>query len=76
VPSRTPLQAAEWLERVQSLAPLVERYRDAGERERRLPNRLERCFRDVHVVRQHAVVSLAGIMQAGRHFPRLGMLPR
>jgi alkylation response protein AidB-like acyl-CoA dehydrogenase len=39
-------------------------------------NRLERCFRDVHVVQQHAVVSLTGIAQAGRHFLGLGMLPR
>jgi alkylation response protein AidB-like acyl-CoA dehydrogenase len=46
VPSRTPLPAAEWLERVQSLAPLVERYRDAGERERRLPEPLFQALRD------------------------------
>jgi alkylation response protein AidB-like acyl-CoA dehydrogenase len=39
-------------------------------------NRFERCFRDVHVVQQHAVVSLTGLMQAGRHFLGLGMLPR
>jgi alkylation response protein AidB-like acyl-CoA dehydrogenase len=39
-------------------------------------NRLERCFRDVHVVQQHIVVSLTGIAQAGRHFLGLGMTPR
>src|SRR5205823_239501 len=31
-------------------------------------SRLERCFRDVHVVQQHGVVSPAGIAMAGRQF--------
>jgi alkylation response protein AidB-like acyl-CoA dehydrogenase len=35
--------------------------------------RLERCFRDVHVVRQHAVVSPNGIIMAGRQFLGLGL---
>ncbi|MBV8715960.1 MAG: acyl-CoA dehydrogenase family protein [Chloroflexi bacterium] len=35
--------------------------------------RIERCFRDVHVVRQHAVVSPNGVIQAGRQFLGLGL---
>jgi indole-3-acetate monooxygenase len=35
--------------------------------------RLERCFRDVHVVQQHAVVSLAGLTMAGRFFLGQGL---
>jgi len=31
-------------------------------------SRLERCFRDVHIVRQHAVVNPTGFAIAGRHF--------
>ena len=31
-------------------------------------SRLERCFRDVHIVRQHAVVNPAGLAMAGRYF--------
>jgi alkylation response protein AidB-like acyl-CoA dehydrogenase len=39
--------------------------------------RLERFFRDVHVVQQHAVVSPAAITMAGRYFLGLGLgLPR
>jgi alkylation response protein AidB-like acyl-CoA dehydrogenase len=37
-------------------------------------SRLERCFRDVHVVRQHAVVGPNGVTQAGRYFLGLGLL--
>ena len=37
--------------------------------------RIERCFRDVHVVQQHAVVSPAAFGMAGRSFLGLG-LPR
>jgi indole-3-acetate monooxygenase len=36
-------------------------------------SRLERCFRDIHVVRQHAVVSPNGVIQAGRQFLGLGL---
>jgi alkylation response protein AidB-like acyl-CoA dehydrogenase len=36
-------------------------------------SRLERCFRDVHVVQQHAVVSPNGIVMAGRQFLGLGL---
>ena len=35
--------------------------------------RLERCFRDVHVVQQHAVVSLSGLTMAGRFYLGLGL---
>jgi alkylation response protein AidB-like acyl-CoA dehydrogenase len=31
-------------------------------------SRMERCFRDVHVVQQHAVVSPSGVVMAGRQF--------
>ncbi|MBV8084559.1 MAG: acyl-CoA dehydrogenase family protein [Chloroflexi bacterium] len=31
-------------------------------------SRLERCFRDVHIVRQHAVVNPTGFIIAGRYF--------
>jgi indole-3-acetate monooxygenase len=37
-------------------------------------SRLERCFRDVHVVQQHAVVSPSGVVMAGRQFLGLGLL--
>ena len=36
-------------------------------------SRLERCFRDVHVVQQHGVVSPAGFAMAGRCFLGLGL---
>ena len=36
--------------------------------------RIERCFRDVHVVRQHAVVSPNGVILAGRQFLGLGLM--
>jgi len=36
-------------------------------------SRIERCFRDVHVVGQHAVVSPAGVTLAGRYFLGLGL---
>ena len=36
-------------------------------------SRLERCFRDVRVVQQHAVVSPAGFAMAGRWFLGLGL---
>jgi alkylation response protein AidB-like acyl-CoA dehydrogenase len=35
--------------------------------------RLERCFRDIHVVRQHAVVGPNGIVMAGRQMLGLGL---
>jgi hypothetical protein len=35
--------------------------------------RLERCFRDVHVVQQHAVVSPSGFVTAGRQLLGLGL---
>jgi alkylation response protein AidB-like acyl-CoA dehydrogenase len=38
--------------------------------------RLERCFRDVHVVQQHAVVSPNATLAAGRYFLGLGLPPR
>jgi alkylation response protein AidB-like acyl-CoA dehydrogenase len=38
--------------------------------------RLERCFRDIHVVRQHAVVSPNATIAAGRYFVGLGLPPR
>ena len=38
-------------------------------------SRLERCFRDVHVVQQHAVVSPTGVIMAGRQFLGLGLTP-
>ena len=38
--------------------------------------RLERCFRDVHVVQQHAVVSANATIAAGRYFLGLGLPPR
>jgi alkylation response protein AidB-like acyl-CoA dehydrogenase len=37
--------------------------------------RLERCLRDVHVVRQHAVVSASGFTTAGRCLLGLGLGP-
>jgi alkylation response protein AidB-like acyl-CoA dehydrogenase len=36
-------------------------------------HQLERCFRDIHVVRQHAVVSPNATLAAGRYF--LGLPP-
>jgi alkylation response protein AidB-like acyl-CoA dehydrogenase len=39
------------------------------------PSRLDRCFRDVHMVTQHVVGGLAGFTIAGRYFMGLG-LPR
>jgi indole-3-acetate monooxygenase len=36
-------------------------------------SRLERCFRDVHVVQQHAVVAPAGVIMAGRQLLGLGL---
>lgn len=39
-------------------------------------NRLDRCFRDVHMVTQHGVGGLAGLTIAGRYFIGLGLPPR
>ncbi len=36
--------------------------------------RIERCWRDVHVVRQHSVVSPSGVVMAGRQFLGLGLI--
>jgi coproporphyrinogen III oxidase-like Fe-S oxidoreductase len=36
-------------------------------------NRLDRCFRDVHMVTQHGVGGLAGFTIAGRWFMGLGV---
>ena len=36
-------------------------------------NRLDRCFRDVHMVTQHGVGGLAGFTLAGRWFMGLGL---
>jgi hypothetical protein len=36
-------------------------------------SRLDRCFRDVHMVTQHLVGGLAGFTIAGRYFMGLGM---
>ena len=36
--------------------------------------RLERCFRDVHVVQQHGVVNPNGVIMAGRQFLGLGLM--
>lgn len=38
-------------------------------------NRLDRCFRDVHMVTQHVVGGLAGFTIAGRYFIGLGLPP-
>jgi alkylation response protein AidB-like acyl-CoA dehydrogenase len=65
--------------------PLFQAMRDAGLFSLWVPSNLggaevdvetsmrvvERCFRDVHVVQQHAVVSPSGIVMAGRHFQGL-----
>jgi indole-3-acetate monooxygenase len=47
-----------------------------GSRSIYVGQRLERCFRDVHVVRQHAVVSPNATIAAGRYFLGLGLPPR
>jgi indole-3-acetate monooxygenase len=39
-------------------------------------SRLDRCFRDIHMVTQHAVGGLAGLTIAGRYFLGLGLPPR
>ena len=40
-------QASEWLEKARALAPIVEKYRDEGEHERRLPQPVFEAIRDM-----------------------------
>lgn len=47
----TPMEAREWLERVRSLAPIVEKWRDAGEQGRRMPRPLFEALRSADIFR-------------------------
>src|SRR6185437_3653017 len=51
---------AEWLGRVRQLAPLVEQYRDEGERQRRLPHELFGPMRDAELFSLWVPRSLGG----------------
>src|SRR5579864_431235 len=56
-----PTEVEEWVERVHDLAPLVEQYRDEGERERRLPQPLFRALRDTGLFSLWVPQSLGGL---------------
>jgi len=46
----TGVQTSAWVERARALAPTVEQWRDAGERERHLPRPLFEALRDAGVL--------------------------
>ena len=51
-----------------SILPLLNAAALAGSAAVYTKNRIERCFRDVHMVTQHGVVGPAGYTLAGRCF--------
>jgi indole-3-acetate monooxygenase len=58
--SNTAAQTAAWVERARALAPAVEQWRDAGERERHLPHPLFEALRDAGVFRMSVSTVLGG----------------
>ena len=56
----TAVKASAWIERARALAPLVEQWRDVGERERHLPRPLFEALRDAGVFRMSVSTVLGG----------------
>lgn len=51
---------SDWLERMRALAPIVEKWRDAAEQERRVPRPLFEALRDADVFRMSTPATLGG----------------
>src|SRR5262249_2561078 len=47
--THTAIKTSAWVERVRALAPIVEKWRDAGEQERHMPRPLFEALRDTGV---------------------------
>jgi alkylation response protein AidB-like acyl-CoA dehydrogenase len=58
--SNTAAQTDAWVERARAVAPVVEQWRDAGERERHLPRPLFEALRDAGVFRMSVSKVLGG----------------
>ena len=54
------VEANVWLEKARSLAPIIEKYRDDGERERRLPQPVYEAIRDAGLYEIYLARSLGG----------------
>jgi alkylation response protein AidB-like acyl-CoA dehydrogenase len=69
--TNTTIKTNEWVERARALAPMIEKWRDAGEQERHMPRPLFEALRDAGVFRMSvpkevggAAVDEATILQA------------
>jgi alkylation response protein AidB-like acyl-CoA dehydrogenase len=58
--TNTAVQTSAWVERVRALAPLVEKWRDAGEQERHVPGPLFEALRDAGVFRLSVAKAVGG----------------
>jgi indole-3-acetate monooxygenase len=58
--TKTAVKTSEWVERVRALAPLVEKWRDAGEQERHMPRPLFEALRDAGVFRMSVPKAVGG----------------
>ena len=58
--TNTAVKTSAWVERVRTLAPIVEKWRDAGEQERHMPRPLFEALRDAGVFRMSVPKAVGG----------------
>ena len=58
--TKRAVKTSEWVERVRALAPIVEKWRDAGEQERHMPRPLFEALRDAGVFRMSVPKAVGG----------------
>jgi indole-3-acetate monooxygenase len=58
--TNTAVKTSEWVERARALAPVVEKWRDASEQERRVPRPLFEALRDAGVFRMSVPKAVGG----------------
>jgi indole-3-acetate monooxygenase len=58
--TNTPVKTSEWVERARALAPIVAKWRDAGEQERHMPRPLFEALRDTGVFRMSVPKAVGG----------------
>ena len=58
--TNTAVKTSEWVERARALAPVVEKWRDAGEQERHMPRPLFEALRDAGIFRMSVLKAVGG----------------
>ena len=59
--TNTAVKTSEWVERARALAPIVEKWRDAGEQERHMPRPLFEALSDAGVFRMSVPKAVGGV---------------